>query len=61
MEPTEEQFLILNALETLELLGNRLYDEEKGVWYIETPSPVLPYAVIRRNGDIVPPAWESEL
>ncbi|MFB2936812.1 hypothetical protein ACE1B6_16300 [Aerosakkonemataceae cyanobacterium BLCC-F154] len=59
MEPTEEQYLILNALETLELLNNALYDEEKGVWYIQTPSLVLPFAIIRRNGDIVPTTWRS--
>lgn len=54
MEPTEEQYLILNALDTSYLLGERFYDEETGVWFIETPSPVLPIARILQNGEIVP-------
>ena len=54
MEPSEAQFLIINALESLELLNWRLYDEEKGFWYIRTPSRVLPVAVILHNGDVVP-------
>ena len=41
------QYLIINALETLDLLIWRIYDEEKGFWYIETLSPVLPRAAIK--------------
>ncbi|MEC4819044.1 MAG: hypothetical protein SAK29_38085 [Scytonema sp. PMC 1069.18] len=61
MEPTEFQYLIINALETLELLEWRLYDEETGYWLIQTPSAVLPVSYILPNGDIVPPEWISEL
>ncbi|MFB2833494.1 hypothetical protein [Floridanema evergladense] len=57
MEPTEAQYLIINALETLELLEWRLCDEETGRWRIHTLSPVLPIAIILPNGDIVPPEW----
>ena len=60
MEPSEVQYLILNALDTLELLGSRFYDEYTGTWYIETPSPVLPIARILQNGDIVPIPRGSE-
>ena len=61
MEPTEAQYLIINALETLDLLEWRLYDEETGRWRIHTPSLVLPIAIILPNGDIVPPEWIPEL
>jgi hypothetical protein len=47
------QYLIINALETLDLLRWRIYDEEKGFWYIETPSQVLPRAAILQNGEVV--------
>lgn len=47
------QYLIINVLETLELLSWRIYDEEKGFWYIETPSRVLPRAAILQSGEIV--------
>ncbi len=58
MEPTEEQYLIINALDILDLLIRSIYDEDQGVWYIETPSPILPIAMILQNGDIVPTTWE---
>ncbi|MCL1469775.1 hypothetical protein [Argonema antarcticum] len=61
MEPTEEQYLILNALDTLDLLGYTFYDIETGTWYIETPSPVLPISRLLQNGEIVPVEPESEL
>lgn len=61
MEPSEAQYLIVNALETLELLQWRLYDEETGYWRIHTPSPVLPMAVILQDGEIVPPNWLADL
>lgn len=60
MEPTEEQYLILNALDTLALLGN-VYDPDRGVWYIETPSRILPIARILPNGEIFPATPEFEL
>lgn len=61
MEPTEAQYLILNALETLELLQFRLYDESTGDWLLITPSIVLPVSSLKPNGDIVPREWTSEL
>lgn len=60
MEPTEAQYLILNALETLELLQFRLYDQSTGDWLIITPSPVLPLSSLKPNGDIVPREWITE-
>jgi len=54
VEPSEEQYLIINALDTLELLGYNFYDGNTGVWYIETPSPMLPISKIFQNGDISP-------
>lgn len=59
MEPSEDQYIVINALDTLELLGNNFYDEDRGVWYIETPSTVLPISKILQNGEIVP--IEAEL
>lgn len=47
------QYLIINALETLDLLIWRIYDEEKGFWYIETLSQILPRAAILQSGEIV--------
>ena len=60
MEPTEAQYLIINALETLELLQFRLYDEITGDWIIITPSIVLTVSSLKQNGDIVPREWISE-
>jgi hypothetical protein len=54
MEPTEEQYLIINALDTLELLGSNIYDGSTREWYIQTPSSVLPISKILPNGEIVP-------
>ena len=54
MEPTEVQYLVLNALDTLELLIENRYDQNTGIWYIYTPSTVLPFAMLRQNGDITP-------
>ncbi|CBN55320.1 hypothetical protein OSCI_1630033 [Kamptonema sp. PCC 6506] len=47
------QYLIINALDTLDLLIWRIYDEEKGFWYIETPSQILPRAAILQSGEVV--------
>ncbi|MBE9034079.1 hypothetical protein [aff. Roholtiella sp. LEGE 12411] len=58
MEPSEAQYLIINAFTTLDLLGNTFYDEESGNWYINSPSPILPIAMILQNGDIVPTTWD---
>lgn len=61
MEPTEAQYLVINALETLDLLQQRTFDRDTGNWYIRTPSQVLPIAMILPSGDIVPTNWTSEL
>lgn len=61
MEPTEEQYLVINALETLDLLRNSRYDEDTGIWYIYTPSPILAFAMLRQNGEITPVEPLSEL
>lgn len=45
------QYLIINALDTLDLIIWKIYDEEKGFWYIRTPSRVLPRAALLQNGD----------
>jgi hypothetical protein len=58
MEPSEAQYLIINALETLDLLARQIYDMEQGIWYIETPSQVLPIAMILQDGEVVPTSWE---
>ncbi|MCC5599629.1 hypothetical protein [Nostoc favosum] len=58
MEPTEEQYLVINALEALNLLVWRLYDEDTGYWHIQTHSTVLPLATILRNGEVVTFGWE---
>ena len=60
MEPSEEQYLIINALQTLELLERYLYDPDRGLWFVETPSPVLPRAVIMQDGEIYPVNWVQD-
>ncbi|MBN3952036.1 MAG: hypothetical protein HWQ38_38440 [Nostoc sp. NMS7] len=35
VEPTEEQYLVINALEALNLLVWRLYDEDTGYWHFK--------------------------
>lgn len=52
MEPTEEQFLVMNALETLNFLVSDVYDGETGIWYIETLSQVLKCAQLMPDGEI---------
>lgn len=54
MEPTEAQYLVVNVLQTLDLLFNSVYDEDTGIWYIETSSPVLPLACLMSDGEIQP-------
>lgn len=54
MEPTEEQFLVFNALETLAIVLYSFYNSISGLWYLETLSPTLPISVILPNGEIVP-------
>lgn len=61
IEPTEAQYLIINALETLNLLRNNRYDEDTGIWYIYTPSPILPFAMLRQDADVTPIEPVSEL
>ncbi|BAZ53668.1 hypothetical protein I8748_23655 [Nostoc sp. CENA67] len=54
MEPSEAQYLIINALQTLELMTYNTYEADRGLWFIATLSPVLPVAVITQDGDIFP-------
>lgn len=54
MERTEQQYLVVNALQTLELLTGEFYDEETGVWYIETSSPTLQIARLMPDGEVLP-------
>lgn len=61
MEPTEEEYLILNALDTLGLLRDYRYDEDMGIFIIITPSLVLPLAMLRQDGEITPIEPISEL
>ena len=61
VEPTEEQYMVINALDTLDLLRLNFYDENRGVWYIETPSPLLPISKVLENGEVVPIEPESEV
>ncbi len=60
MEPTESQYLIINALQTLGLLEYDFYDEDRGEWYIATANTVLPISMILFNGDIVPTNWTKQ-
>ncbi|NES25834.1 MAG: hypothetical protein F6K41_44845 [Symploca sp. SIO3E6] len=57
MEPSDEQYLIINALDTLGLLNYQLYDRDTGNWYIETPSTNLSRSVITPTGEIYPTEW----
>lgn len=57
MEPTEAQFLIVNALQTLDLIEYEFYHRDNGDWYIATPSLVLPIAIILPTGEITPTNW----
>jgi hypothetical protein len=61
VEPTEEQYLVLNALETLDLLQMRVDDEENGSWLLITLSPVLPTSYLLPSGEVVPIDWMSNL
>ena len=59
MEPTESQYLILNALETLDLIEYDFYDSENGDWNIATSSPILPISIVLPNGEIIPTLWRE--
>jgi hypothetical protein len=61
VEPTEAQYVVLNALETLGLLAGMFYDQDKGFWYITTPSLVLPTALYYKMAKLPPISWASEL
>lgn len=54
IDPTEEQYLTLNGLDTLALLIDYRYDEDTGIFIIRTLSPVLPLAMLRQDGEITP-------
>ncbi len=53
MEPTDAQFLIINALEMLEVLIQQTFDPETNNWYILTLSEDLPMAMIVPSGKVV--------
>lgn len=57
MEPSDAQYLIINALQTLELRTYNTYEEDRGLWFIATLSSVLPVAVITQDGEIYPIEW----
>lgn len=54
MERTEAQYLIFNALEVLGLVRRDFYDENTGIWYLETVSPTLPISKLILDGEILP-------
>lgn len=54
VQPTEFQYLVINALQTLDLLDYEFYDEDSGDWYIATSSTILPISVIL----LVPTNWK---
>jgi hypothetical protein len=54
-----QQALIIQALDTLELLGSHFFDEDTGDWYIQTPSLNLPHAIILPDGSIVSLNWRQ--
>jgi hypothetical protein len=60
VEPTEIQYLVINSLETLGLVQENIYDQRTGRWYINTPSAVLPLAMILPGGEVVPVWWTWE-
>lgn len=57
MESSNEQYLIINALDTLGFIEHQLYDPDTGNWYIETASTILPRAVITQDGEVYPLEW----
>jgi len=48
---------VINALQTLDLIEYEFYDGDSGDWYIATPSPILPIAIILPNGEVTPNNW----
>jgi len=60
-QPREKdaQLLIIAALETLALLEQRILEPDTGIYYIFTPSELLPLAIILTNGDILPTYWSK--
>lgn len=61
VEATEAQYIILNALETLGLLRDYRYDEDTGIFFIITLSPILPLAMLQQDGDVTHVEPISEL
>lgn len=53
MERTEIQYLIFNALETLGLVRRDFYDDDTGIWYLETISPILPISKLLPDGEVL--------
>lgn len=58
MEPSEAQYPIINALQTLELLNYNTSERDRGVC-IATPS-LLPVAAIAQDGEIYPIEWVQD-
>lgn len=60
-QPREKdaQLLIIAALDTLALLEQRIFDPDTVIYYIFTPSELLPIATILTNGDILPTYWSE--
>lgn len=54
MEPTEAQYLVINALETLDLVILTVYDSNTGTWFLETLSLSLPFCRLMPDGEILP-------
>jgi len=52
MEPTEEQYLVLNALDTLGLLITYFFDDGTGCYYLRTVSRILPISKLLADGEI---------
>ena len=54
MERTEAQYLIFNALEVLGLVRRDFYDDDTGIWYLETVSLTLPISRLLPDGEVLP-------
>jgi hypothetical protein len=60
VEPSDAQYLIINALQTLALISYDWYERDRGLWFIATPSSILPRAVILQNGEVYPIGWVQD-
>ncbi len=60
MEPSDAQYLIINALQSLELMTYNIYEPDRGLWFIATLSLILPIAAISQDGEIYPLEWVQD-